>query len=232
MTPATDFCVPLPEPKNIKIPLPFGVEISSILDASRPPSDCAIVHSLMLQLTPMLAGLTCMLRVLAVIKALKDAVSTVPPDFAGLIEKIEELISCFLLLDPCELSKMISGILCMIIAYLNCLIQAFESILNFQVGIDLDSAEGNPVLLANLTCAQNNAQAALEGLNTSMEGVKPLLDMVGMLMEIVGLPPLELPPLTTPSAADLLAGEDPLAPIKTMRTALTVANNALPCKVC
>jgi hypothetical protein len=229
---AEELCVPLPQPKNIKIPMPFGVEISSILDASRPPNDCAVVHSLMLQLSPMLAGLTCMLRVLAVIKALKDAVSEVPPDFAGLIKKIDELISCFLLLDPCELSKTVSGILCMIISYLNCVIQAVESILNFQAGIDLDSAEGNPILLANLTCAQENAQAALEGINSSMEGVKPLLDMVGILLEIVGLPPLDLPPLVTPSASELLGGEDPLAPIKAMRDALTIANAALPCKVC
>lgn len=226
-----EFCVPLPTPKNIKIPLPFGIEISSITDASRPPNDCAIVHSLMLQLAPMLASMTCLLRVFNVIKALKDAFS-VPPKLGGLFTAIEELAECFLFFNPCELSKMISGILCMIIAYLDCVIQAFGSILDFQLGIDLNAADGNQVLLANLTCAQNNSQTALDGVNSSMEGIKPLLDMVGMILEIAGLPPLTLPPLTTPSAADLLGGEDPLAPLKTLRDALVQANSVLPCKVC
>lgn len=226
-----EFCVPLPQPKNIKIPLPFGIELSSITNASKPPDDCAIVHSLMLQISPMLAGLTCLLRVFNVIKALKDCFA-VPPKLDGLFKAIEELTECFLIFDPCELSKMVSGILCMIIAYLNCVIQAFESILTFQVGIDLDSAEGNPVLLANLTCAQDNAQAAIEGITTSMEGVKPLLDMIGMILEIAGQPPLDLPPIATPSAEDLLGGEDPLAPMKALRDSLVAANSVLPCKVC
>jgi hypothetical protein len=226
----TEFCVSLPKPVNLSIPLPFGIELRAITDASRPPNDCAVVHSLMLQLTPLLAGMTCMLKVFKVIKALEDAVA-VPPKPQKLLAAIADLTQCFLLLNPCELSKTISGILCMIVSYLGCVIQAFESLLNFQVGIDLNAADGNPVLLGNLTCAQDNAQTAFDGVMSSMEGVKPLLDMVGMLLEIVGLPPLVLPPLATPKAGDLLAGQDPLAPLKTLRTALIQANSMLPCKV-
>jgi hypothetical protein len=48
---------------------------------------------------------------------------------------------------------------------------------------------------------------------------------------MVGLPPLELPPLeaSTPKLADLLEGEDPLAPVKTLRDGLQKAHDALPC---
>lgn len=229
-------CVPFPRAQTIKIPLPFGVEISSITDFSQgPATDCAIAHSLMLQISPMLAGMTCMLRVLKVIKDLKDFVTAVPdPVKLGqsvpkLINSIEELLGCFLLLDPCELSKMISGILCMIVSYLNCFIEAFESIWHFQLGLDLNAAAGNPVLLANLQCAQDNAKTSMDSMMDGLQGIKPLLDMVGMLMEIVGLPPMNLP--TSFATPQIGAGQpDPIAPIIKLRDALVQANSVLPCK--
>jgi hypothetical protein len=80
-----------PTPKPVSIPLPFGGELKALLDMSKgPPNDCAIVHSLMLQITPMLAGMECLLRVLKAVKALKDAVA-VPPDVSGLLTALEEL---------------------------------------------------------------------------------------------------------------------------------------------
>jgi hypothetical protein len=52
-------CVPFPKAKPLEIALPFGGALSSITDVSQgPPTDCALVHSLMLQLAPMLASMT------------------------------------------------------------------------------------------------------------------------------------------------------------------------------
>jgi hypothetical protein len=226
-----EFCVSLPKPLNRSIPLPFGIELRAITDASRPPNDCAIVQSLMLQLTPVLAGLTCLFKILKVIKAVPDALGP-PPNPKKVLDAIVELAPCLGMIELCAVSKTVSGVLCMVIAYLGCVIEAFESLLNFQVGIDLNAADGNPVMLANLTCAQDNAQRAFDGVMSSMEGVKPLLDIVSMLLEFVGQPPLVLPPLATPKPSDLLDGQDPLAPLKTLRQALVTVNGSLPCKAC
>src|SRR4051812_4264210 len=115
-----------PTPKKLSIPLPFGGELKALLDMSKgPPNDCAIVHSLMLQITPMLASMECVLRILKVIKALKEALG--PPPFMNtddLLAAIEELAECFVMLTPAGLGKLIAAILRIIVAYLNCFIEA------------------------------------------------------------------------------------------------------------
>jgi hypothetical protein len=238
-------CIPIPEAQTVKIPLPFGAELRSIVDISKPPSDCTLAHSLMLQISPALGSMACLFKLLKVAKELMDILPTKASDInpttpvtvlTDMVTKVApalaDLAGCFLLLDPCELSKMIAGILKIIIGYLNCLIQSVDSLLDFQIGIDLDAAQGNPVLLASLQCAQDNADTALSNLSQAMEGIEPLLEMVGTLMELVGLPPMELPPteLSTPTAADVLAGKDPLEPVKLLRDGLQSAHDALPCK--
>ena len=230
-------CIPFPEPKNITIPLPFGAELKTLTDLSQGvPTDCALAHSLMLQISPMLAGMTCILRVLKVLSALKDTIITEPPFFnvftiGDLVSALAELSSCFLLIDPIQICKMVAAILDTILAYVGCLIESFESIWNFQIGIDLNAAQGNPVLLASLGCAQENSQKALNGVMSSMEGIQPLLDMVNMVLGIVGMEPIAMPPLSaeTPSLADLAPDVDPLAEVKAMRDVLLTARNALPC---
>ncbi len=238
-------CVPLPEAKTVTIPLPFKAELKSIVDLARPPSDCALVHSLMLQISPLLTSTACLFKMLKVAKELLDLLPTDVSDvnfdtpvavlkdmITKVVPALADLSGCFLLLDPCELSKMIAGILKVLIGYLNCMIEAAESVLNFQVGIDLDAAQGNPVLLASLNCAQDNAETALTNLSQALEGIEPILSMVGTLLELVGLPPMELPPLekSTPKLADLTEGEDPLEPVKVLRDGLQAAHDALPCK--
>ena len=59
---------------------------------------------------------------------------------------------------------MIKGILQLILAYIGCLIQGFESIRNFKVGIDLNAEGGTPLLLNTLDCAKGNADTSLAAL--------------------------------------------------------------------
>ena len=225
-------CIDFPSAKTIKIPLPFGIDLSSIHDISKgSPTDCSLAQSLMLQISPLLGSMTCLFKILKVMSTLKDILSSANPTtlIPDLLNKLPadllDLSSCFVLLNPCKIAEMIAGILKIILSYISCLIEAFESIWNFQIGIDLNAAQGNPVLLASLECAQKNAQTSLTSLNEALEGIKPILDMVGMLLEAIGQPPLELPPLeaSTPSLADLAPDQDPLAPIKTFRDALQKA---------
>lgn len=243
MAEGTAPCLKLPETEVITIPLPFGAELKSILDASKPPSDCAVVHSLMLQLMPLLASMTCLLKMLKVmaaaeevLKPLKEGISpTTPVDvLSAVVTKVlpalADLSKCFLVFDPCQIARMISAILGLLLRFLMCFVQAVESILNFQVGIDLDSAEGNPVLLAALTCAQDNAQTSLMNLQQALEVVQPLLDMISPLLELAGVPAIELPPmeLESGSLAELFAqGKDPLAPVKDVLGVLAEAKKTV-----
>ncbi len=233
-----EICAPFPKsPPTIEIPLPFGVTLKSITDISQGvPTDCALAHSLMLQISPLLAGMTCMMRVLAVVKDLTDVITDSPPFInAGAVPKFiqdaTKLTECFLLLDPCQIIGMIKGIIQIILSYISCMIEAIDSILQFQVGIDLNAAEGNPVLLANLQCAQDNSATAMQGMMNAMEGIQPLIDMMNMMLEIVGESPLDLPPTAfkTPTAGELAGMDDPLKPLKDVRDALQNLVNTLPC---
>lgn len=178
-------CVSVPKvPVHMpKITLPFGGEFQALLDISKGPQpDCAMVHSLMLQLAPALAGMTCFFKVLKVMVALKDiSVDTLPK----IATAAADLADCFLVFD--KIPKFIADILRIIIMFLHCFVNAVKSILNFQVGIDLNAADGNPALLASLTCAQNNAEASLAQLMAALGAVQPLLDMMTPLLEMGGL---------------------------------------------
>jgi hypothetical protein len=169
----------------------------------------------MLQITPMLASMECVLRILKVIKALKEALG--PPPFLNtddLLAAIEELAECFVMLTPAGLGKLIAAILRIIVAYLNCFIEAMLSILNFQVGIDLGSADGNPVTIAALKCAQENSKKSLDGMMQAMGGAQPLMDIVTMLGGIVGLK------LKLPSLSDIAGEPDVLIALENLRNSL------------
>ena len=226
-------CVEVPKPAPLSIKLPFGGELKSMIDPSLgPPTDCTLAHSLMLQLTPTLAGFACVFKVLGVIGAMSDFVSNPlnVPNANKLLDKISEMKGCIdIVLGPIPIACMVCDILRMILAYINCMIEAVQSLLDFQIGIDLNAANGNPVLLDSLICAQNNANASMESLNQGMQGIQPLIQLVNMCLSIVDQDEIVLPDMSakTPTAAELLEGADPLEPIKAVRDVLQTALEAL-----
>jgi hypothetical protein len=127
----------------------------------------------MIQLAPALAGMECFLKVLKVMQAMSNISIDTLPEIA---KAVGEMVACFNVFA--KLPCMIVDILKMIIAYLKCIIQAVESVLKFQVGIDFSGASGNPVLLASLNCAQNNANASTAQLKEALAVVEPLLAVV------------------------------------------------------
>src|SRR5579872_229015 len=164
----------LPDPKKLEIPLPFGGALKAITDMSKGlPKDCEIVHSLLIQVVPMLSSMECILRILKVIMALKELITSLPDlsKVGDVVKAIEELAECFIMLTPLGIGKLIAAVLRIIIAYLTCFIDAFMSIYNFQIGISLTGASGNPVLLNALNCAQSNAEKSMNGLTDTMQGV-------------------------------------------------------------
>lgn len=225
-------CIEIEKKNQLSISLPFGGSLSSLTNiADGPPTDCALAHSLMIQIMPMMASMTCLLRVLKVVSALKTTVESGFVKTGDLLSAIGEMTECLgIVLSVPPICAMVKDILLLVISYLNCMIDAVESVLNFSVGIDLNAAQGNPALLASLECAQKNAQTSLESTMNAMAGLQPLIELVNTTLSIIDQDPITLPPMSaeTPSLSDL-AGQDPLEPVKAVVDALQTAANALPC---
>lgn len=213
--PIPSLCFDPPNPKKFQIPLPFGGSLKPLVDMSKgPPSDCELVHSLMLQLTPMLAGMECMLRVLNVIVALKATAESGFTKIGDLIDAINDLTDCFGLLSPSGIGKLIAAILRIIIAYLNCFIDAFMSIYTFSAELDITEAGDNPVFLNSVQCAKQNSDKSMDTLMGTMEGAQSLMEILDMIAKIGNLP------LKLPSLSDIAGEEDPLEAIEKLRDML------------
>jgi len=220
-------CVDFPNNRPFSIPLPFGGELRSIVDPSHgPPTDCTLAHSLMIQIMPMLAGLACFLKVLKVIGMLEKAVKATPPFVSGvpdLLAAIADLKGCFGFLDPTEILKMIKAILQLILAYIGCFIDGFESIRNFQVGIDFASSNGTPLVLGSISCAKKNADTSMASLMDALSAIQPLMDLIDMVGGVAGVS-LGLPKLQLGGAG----GDDPLQPVIDFRDTLQEVVDKIP----
>jgi len=218
--------VPCPEfppvSADLKVTLPFG-ELKAFRDFSLSlPTDCNLSFNLLLQIQPLLASMACLLKILNVIASLKEFLEAFPniPQVAvkagDVVKAIGDLGTC---LPPglfVSLALTIKGILQIILAFLGCLISQLESIVNFQASLDFKSAAGNPTLTATLTCAKEGAQLTADHLMASLGPIEPLMQMVGMISQIVGLN------ITLPSTSTIFApGADMAEGIGKLRDTVT-----------
>jgi hypothetical protein len=177
-------CVPFPRPKQMKIRLPFGTDLNSIVDISKgPPTDCALIHGLMLQLTPALAGMECILKLFKLVAVLKNISVSTLPDIAKAAKDLGECLGFAV-----KIPLMITDILKLIIAYLKCLIEAVLSVLQFQAGLAFDETSDNALLQVSLKCAQSNAEASLQNLKDAMAVVQALLILMEPIMLLASGP--------------------------------------------
>lgn len=218
-------CSVIPPIDQITIPTPFGIELQSITDMSKGiPNDCAIVHSLMLQLTPMLAGFSCILKILNVIAAIPKFAASPLTEAGDLLKAIDKASDCLgLPFNPKPWLDMIKGILQVILAFLGCLIQGYESVRNFKAGIDLASDNGTPLLLNTIDCATQNGDTSLASLMSAMSAIQPLMQIIDSITQIVPGLNLNLPSLSSSSS-----GGDPLQPIIDFHDQLSEVVAAIP----
>lgn len=221
-------CSVIPRAAPITIPTPFGVELQTITDLSKGiPNDCSIVHSLMLQLTPMLAGFSCVLKILGVVGKLQGFAQNPLGNAGPLLKALGDASDCIgLPINPKPWIDMIKGILQTILAFLGCLIQAFESIRNFKAGIDLDAEGGTPLLLNTLDCAKGNGDTSLASLMDGLGAIQPLMQIIQTITSIVpGLSDIiKLPTLSLSSGG----GGDPLQPVIDFHDKLAELVDSLP----
>ncbi len=195
----------IPKPSPLTLTLPTGGTLQAITDVSKGiPTDCAQTLSLMLQVSPLLAAIDCPLKMLKVIGPLVEAVTglaDVPPSFptpaliGKIIDAVAELAPCLGLVIPGgSMVPFVKDLLCLIRKILNCLLSQLRSVRDLLQGLQLslDSAQGNDELLAQLECAEENADAAMGNVMQAIEPVSALLSLMSPLFAIAQMPPLTL----------------------------------------
>jgi hypothetical protein len=222
-------CVKLPKiPAIPSITLLGGAELKGVLDFSQgTPTDCKLTFNLLLQLSPLLASMACLLKVLNVIGKLQDFLGAFPnlADAATkakpVLDAITELSMCIPALVLPQMALMVKGMLSLIINFLSCFLSQLDSIIRFQATIDLKAAEGNPVLFEALICARNNAQTSMENLMLSIQPLQPIL---GMIKAVAGIAKL---PITLPDFSSVSAGQDQMQVIASLRQGIDTIKDAI-----
>lgn len=208
----------LPMPEPLKITLPTGGSIQALADLSKGvPSDCSLTFSLMLQISPFLAAIDCPLKMLKLLKPLVDIItglSKVPPSPPGpdVIKEFTDaalaLAPCFLAATPAPWIPFICDLLKLIRALLGCLIDSMETLVRLFSGLSLQlaAAADNPDLLAQLQCAQDNANASAQSMMQAIEPISAVLSLASPLFALVGVEAITLAP---PGGEDAAASLEP-----------------------
>jgi hypothetical protein len=204
----------LPAPKPLKLQVPGGGTIKAVNDLSQGiPNDCTMGFNLMLQLGPLLGALDCPLKILALLEPLVSVimgVAKVPPDIPSkktvdkITKAVADLAPCFLAVTPVGMFPVVKDILCLIRAVLLCVLQQIKSIRDLMQGLSLrlEEAAGNDDLLAQLQCAQDNADNAMQNMTQAIEPITALLAVVGPLLKIAQLPEIKLELEGSPEGAE------------------------------
>jgi hypothetical protein len=202
-------CVELPEvPEIPSVTLIGGAELKAFLDFSvGEPDDCAVTFNLMAQLAPALAGLSPILQILQVLKALAEFATNPLIKGPDLIAAIDKLAVLFLALTPAGIALTVKGILNVIIDFLACFVGRLESAVSFQADLAALQAQldenpelVSPILTASISCAQANAQISMDQTMASLGPLEPLIGIVGSIAGIAGLS-LSLPSIPAEGSA-------------------------------
>lgn len=231
--------ISLPDHEPLVLRLPTGARIQAIPDLTRGiPTDCSLVANIFLQLSPFLASIECLVKVLAVLKplmtvmeALKSAdLVKIAGSVGEVIDALKELASCFKILIPAAgVLDFVKDLLLLIVKIIKCLIGQLETILGIMSGIELRLADaeasGNTALAEVLKCAKENATNAAEHAGASLGPVTNIMPLVGVFLEMAGVS-LEIPPLG--SAEDSEALQQTIDSLKDTITTIETILESLP----
>jgi hypothetical protein len=235
--PCTD--LRLPKPNLGEIRLPTGGTIKAIPDITKGiPNDCSMNASLALQLAPMMASMECLLKVLQFLGSLISAINDFkdPVKLPGAVDEIltaaKDLAPCIELVIgvPIPLLQFLKDVLELIAKMLRCATQALKSVIALLDGLEMDIAtaqqNGNNELLAQLKCAQENANLTAQGTMTAIEPLQVLLTLVKPFFAIAQQPSLSLQfPVSDGSLDSLKSAVDVLDEVA---VAIQAAADAIP----
>lgn len=229
----------LPKPSKVEVCLPLGGRIQGLVDATKEiPDDCALTFSLLLQLGPIMASIECLIKVLKLIKPLIDIVKSLgpPPDpiklpqaISAFLPAAEDVLGCVLQVQL-GVPMFVRDLLLLIAKLLRCISETLKSIAGLMGGIQLSIAtaqkNGNGELLAQLQCAQENAQNQAAAAMSSMDVVATILSLAEPFLGIAGVNPIVLP--TAGSAEDAQALETTAETLLQVSQTLITIAEALP----
>jgi len=205
--------IKIPRPEKLKICLPFGGSMEGIVDVTKAiPDDCSLTFSLLLQLPPLMASLGCFIKVLGLIKPLIDIVKALPdptaianalPDF---LKAAEEVVACVVQIQL-GVPMFVRDMLLLIAKLLKCISQQISSIAELMGGLAISiqtaTTSNNTELLAQLQCAQDNADAQAAAALGSMDMIAAVLAIAEPLLALAGVP-LSLPEIGSAQDAEAL----------------------------
>jgi hypothetical protein len=201
------------------VQLPFGIEMQAIADFSKgPPTQAAMVSSLLVQVMPAMAAMTPVLNILKVFSALKDFASDPLVNGPPLVTALEKALE---MLDPLPFVAAVKSILLLVIAYLEGFIQTMTGLLAFEASIDFSIAAGNPDLLASLQSASNNANVSMQQLMLSLGPLAPVTDMIETFVGAGGIS------IALPSISGLKGEKDIAQALQTLSGMLTALQQVL-----
>ncbi|HEX4454846.1 MAG TPA: hypothetical protein VH143_28495 [Kofleriaceae bacterium] len=220
LTPPTCASITIPPPQPVKpLCLPFGGSFQPIVDVTKAiPDDCSLSFSLLLQLPPLLASLGCFIKLLNLVKPLIDIIgglTALPPDLGKVASAVPDfvkasadIVECFVGIEL-AVPKFVRDVLHMIAKLLKCIGTELQSIATLMSGlaISIQTAEsgGNKALLAQLQCAQANAQAQATAALGSLDMIQAVLSVAEPLLAIAGVQIPTSVPLGSPQGADDVA---------------------------
>jgi hypothetical protein len=235
--PTCDYLLIPPPPPPIQLCLPFGGRIQGIVDVTRTiPDDCSLSFSLLLQLPPLMASLGCFIKLLGLIKPLIEVIKGIaPPDPVALAQAVPDFIKASVDVVACiaqvELGvpMFVRDLLLLIAKLLKCMAKALKDIATMMSGLSISIATAkvnkNTELLAQLQCAQNNANAQAQAALGSMDMIATVLAVAEPLLALAGVN-FTLP--TLGSAQDAQGLEDAANVMLSIGTSLETIAKALP----
>lgn len=229
----------LPKPGKIELCLPLGGRIQGMVDATKSiPDDCSLIFSLLIQLGPIMASIECLIKVLKLIKPLIDVVGSLgpPPDPVKLPKAIgdfaiaaKDVAGCILQVQL-GVPMFVRDLMLLIAKFLHCVAGQIKSVAGLLGGLQLSIStaqqNGNGELLAQLQCAQENANTQAAAAMSSLDAIAAILSLAEPFFGLAGIDPIKLPAIGPAGGVDALnTTADTLDQVS--QTLITVAS-ALP----
>lgn len=208
----------LPTAKKVQLRLPLGGTLKPIPDITKGlPSTCSMTFNLALQIAPIMASVECLMKVLKFIGVLVESFTDLKSNPTAIVTAAGKIVDagaqvaeCFINVVPpfTNILAFLKDLLLMIARMLRCIIEALKSIVAIMDGLELQMStarqNGNDALLAQLACAQENAEIAAAGQLQAIEPLEVLLALAEPFFSIAGQPAIKLPQIRSDTDIEAL----------------------------
>ena len=170
------------------IQLPMGGQLLGFANLEMRSTDCTAVTNLHTQVAPLIAAMSCQLKVLKLLKPLIDVIQGLPNPPARALQEFSkaalDLAPCLLVTTPSAVLPFVHDLLCLEIASLHCFLRDLQAV------ITLASADPSAV-------SSSDVRSVLD----SYQPIVGTLNLAGELFQLAGF--------TIPVAPELGEGIDP-----------------------